>query len=168
MVETCSGKHISSLQKHGNNCKGKGKNVGWGVFLLSELPFSKMRSNTKGQSFYRRPGAWTPGLRLFNLLGRIRSGWVEANVFCLIWQWYTLKFLCPWEKMSLNIISRTKLIFRRKRNFSWPSWASAGAVSATVMFRIVDLQKFQMATTDSSIRSAVNGVVSETGFTISM
>lgn len=41
MVETRSSKHISFLQKHGYNCKGKGKNVGWGMLLLSELPFQK-------------------------------------------------------------------------------------------------------------------------------
>lgn len=37
--------------------------------------FSKVRSNPKGQSFYRRPEAWIP---------RGNKGVVEANIFCFI------------------------------------------------------------------------------------
>lgn len=42
MVATHSGKYTSFLQKHSNNCKGKGKNVGWGMRTLAEGDVSIM------------------------------------------------------------------------------------------------------------------------------
>lgn len=36
MVEMCSSKHTSFLQKHSNDCKGKGMNVGRGMRTLAK------------------------------------------------------------------------------------------------------------------------------------
>lgn len=37
MVEMCSSKHTSFLQKHSNDCKGKGMNVGRGMRTLAKV-----------------------------------------------------------------------------------------------------------------------------------